>query len=298
MHVGKVIGGACVALGLGVAANSLLGPIGLGVIEYRTPSVGLDQLKGADIASLAVVAPASVAAGVLWWRGHALAPMVSLATGAYAAYTYAQAILGIDYGQYEGNNERFFPLHLALAVTGGAIALRSWSVIDQEALPPLSARLRKTAAFTMLGAAGFLALGLHVPTLIAVWRGNPPSEYLEIPAAFWTVKLMDLGLIVPAAMAAGVGLLRGSRAAQGSTYGLVGVFAMIAASVTAMAGVLLANDDPAGSWVFAGGFGAITVAFAALAYHLGRAASPRGDAAGRSVGGPQPGGGDALPRGV
>lgn len=275
MRVGVVFGGACIALGLGVAANSLLGPIGLGVIEYRTPSVGLDQLKGADIASLAVVAPSSLVAGWLWWRGHAVAPMVSLATGAYAAYTFTQAILGIDYGLYEGNNERFFPLHLALAVVGGTIALRSWSAVDQDSLPPLPSRLRKTAAFTMLGSAAFLALGLHLPTLIAVWRGDPPAEYIEIPAAFWVVKLMDLGLIVPAAAAAGVGLLRGSRVAQRATYGLVGVFAMIAASVTSMAAVLMVNDDPSASLVFTVGFGAITTAFAVLAYHLARAAVPR-----------------------
>ena len=274
MRASTMIGSACIALGAGIAVNSLLGPLGLKVIEYRTAETALNQLKGADLASLAVVAPASLAAGWMWLRRHPLAPIASLAPAAYASYTFTQAILGVDYGRYEGNNEKFFPLHLALVVSGGAIAIRSWTELDARVLPPLSKRLRKTAAFTLLGSAAFLTLGLHVPGLLAVWRGDPPAEYVDAPATFWVVKLMDLGIIVPAAVAAGAALLRGSPAAQRATYGLTGVLALIGASVAAMAAVMQVNDDPSASPVFTAGFGVITVAFAVLALRLGWSAMP------------------------
>lgn len=273
----RVMGIGCVALGIGVAASSLLGPLALRVIEYRTAATGLNQLKGADLASLVAVAPLAVTAGVLWWQRHPLAPIVSLAPSAYAAYTFTQAILGEDYGRYEGNNELFFPLHLALVVLGGALALRSWSAIDGDSLPWPSPRLTKTAAFTLLGSAIFLMLGLHVPGLAAVWRGEPPVEYVDAPAAFWTVKLMDLGIIVPAAIATGVGLLRGSRTALKGAYGLSGVFALIGASVTAMAIVMQVSDDAAAQPVMIPAFGLITAAFTALAVRLARSAQ-RSDA--------------------
>lgn len=229
---------------------------------------GLNQLKGADLASLLAVAPVAVGAGVLWLRRHPLAPIASLAPAAYAAYTFTQAILGQEYGRYDGNNEFFFPLHLGLVVLGGAIALRSWSEINADSLPAPSARLRKVAAYALLGSAAFLTFGLHAPTLAALWRGDPTIEYVDAPTAFWVVKLMDLGIIAPAALATGIGLLRGSRAAVKAAYGLSGIFALIGASVTAMAVVMQISGDPAAQPVMIGAFGVITAAFAALAVRL------------------------------
>ena len=134
MEQQRWMGLGCLALGAGVAASVLLGPLVLKVIEYRTAETGLNQLKGADLASLVAVAPVAMSAGALWLRGHPLAPIVSLAPSAYAVYTFTQLIIGEEYGRYDGNNELFFPLHLALVVLGGAIALRSWSEIDADAL--------------------------------------------------------------------------------------------------------------------------------------------------------------------
>lgn len=268
MNRQRWMGLGCIALGAGIAASSVLGPLVLKVIDYRTAETGLNQLKGADLASLAVVAPVAVGAGIMWLRRHPLAAIASLAPSAYAAYTFTQAIVGEEYGRYEGNNELFFPLHLALVVLGGALALRSWSEIDADALPWPPPRLRKIAAWTLIGSAAFLTLGLHAPSLLAVWRGEPTSEYLDAPTAFWVVKLMDLGIIVPGALAAGVGLLRGSRTAVKAAYGLSGVLALIGASVTAMAVVMQASGDPASQPVMIPAFGLLTMGFAALAVRL------------------------------
>ena len=279
MQARTAMGIGCIALSAGVAAISLLGPLVLKTIDYRTAETGLNQLKGADLASLALVAPAAAAAGGLWLRRHPLAPIVSLAPAAYSVYIYAQAILGEDYARYEGNNEQFFPLHLGLIVLGGTLALRSWSAIEADALPLPSERLRRTAAYTLIGSGLFLALGLHLPQLVAVWRGDPPAEARDAPAAFWVVKTMDLGLVLPVALATGAGLLRRSRTALKAAYALSGGFALLGASVTAMAVVMQANDDPSVSPVFTAGFGVITLAFAALTWRLVRS-SQLGESAG------------------
>jgi len=268
MNRRRWMGVGCLALGAGVAASVLLGPLVLKVIEYRTAETGLNQLKGADLASLVAVTPVAIGAGVLWLRGHSLAPIVSLAPSAYASYTFTQLIVGEEYGRYEGNNELFFPLHLALVILGGTIALRSWSEIDADVLPWPASRLRRIAAWTLIGSAAFLTFGLHAPSLLAVWRDEPTSEYLDAPTAFWVVKLMDLGIIVPGALAAGLGLLRGSRVAVKAAYGLSGVLALIGASVTAMAVVMEISGDPASQPGMIPAFGGLTAAFAALAVRL------------------------------
>jgi hypothetical protein len=70
---------------------------------------------------------------------------------------------------------------------------------------------------------------------------------LTSPTAFWLVKFMDLGIVVPAAVVVGVGLLAGRPWAQRPMQTMVGAFAFLATSVSAMAIVMYANDDPDGS---------------------------------------------------
>ena len=234
------------------------------------------------------VAPVAISAGILWLRRHPLAPIASLAPAAYAAYTFTQAIVGQEYGRYNGNNEYFFPLHLALVVLGGTIALHSWSAINPDTLPRPSSGLRTVAAWTLIGSAAFLTLGLHAPSLLAVWRGDPAGEYVDAPTAFWVVKLMDLGIIVPGAVAAGVGLLGGSHTALKATYGLSGVLALIGASVTAMAVVMEASGDPASQPAMIPAFGLITAAFATLALRLARSAVQRPGSSGAAMTGMVP----------
>ena len=72
---------ALVALALGVAANSILGPVGLGLMRYRTSATTLNQLLGSDAAALFVVVPITVAAAVLAFRRHPVAPLVAVGIG-------------------------------------------------------------------------------------------------------------------------------------------------------------------------------------------------------------------------
>ena len=67
---------ALVALALGVAANSILGPVGLGLMRYRTSATTLNQLLGSDAAALFVVVPITVAAAVLAFRRHPVGAVV------------------------------------------------------------------------------------------------------------------------------------------------------------------------------------------------------------------------------
>lgn len=72
------------ALGLGVVVASVLGPLALGVLRYRTSDTTVNQIVGGDLAGLAVVAPTALAAGVLLWRGHRAGPVVALAPALWA----------------------------------------------------------------------------------------------------------------------------------------------------------------------------------------------------------------------
>jgi hypothetical protein len=118
-------------LGAGAALVALLGPLVGDVIRYHASEGAVNQIIGGDVAGLFLVAPVSILAGILVWRGHLAGPILALCPAVYALYMYSQLALGTDISRYAGNSERFFPLYLGLFMLAGAIAIRAWTMIDR-----------------------------------------------------------------------------------------------------------------------------------------------------------------------
>ena len=95
-------------------------------------------------------------------------------------------------------------------------------------------------------------------------RPAPPVRVRGDPGVFWVVKLMDLGIVVPVALAVGIGLLRGAGWARRPMHVLLTACTGLGASVTAMAVVMLLNADPDASPALAAGFAVFTLVFAGL----------------------------------
>ncbi|MFG1847042.1 hypothetical protein [Micromonospora carbonacea] len=271
----RLLAAALTALAATMATSSLLGPLGAGLMRYRTSPTTLHQLVGGDAAALFVVTPLAVAAAVLAGRRHPVAPPLAAGIAGYALYTYAQVVIGQEYLRLPGNVERFFPLLLAAFLLAEATLVLAWRALSPH--PPAPSRqLARAAGGTLLGAAAFLLLGLHLPTMVTAWT-DPASmiEYASSPTPFWTVKLMDLGIVVPAAVAVGLGVLRGAAWARRMAYPLLTWLTCLGASVTAMAVVMLADGDPDASPMLAAGFAAVTVTLAGLTVAFGRPLAAR-----------------------
>lgn len=262
-------------LGIGIATASVLGPLGTGAVAYRTSETTINQVVGGDLAALAVVAPCALVAAALVRRRHPLGPLVGIAPGLWAVYMYLQLMVGQEYLQLPGNNERFFPLLLALFVLGEAVTVLAWRASSAVPIGTLGARVERTTGVALLVLATFLVLGLHLPTLMDAMRDSPTTvEYLSSPTAFWIVKVMDLGIIVPAAVAIGVGLLRHASWARRPALALLATYTLLGAAVTGMAVVMLANGDPDGTVVNVVAFGLFTLVVAGLTARVLRSARP------------------------
>jgi hypothetical protein len=74
--------------------------------------------------------------------------------------------------------------------------------------------------------------------------GADALAYADAPSAFWLVRIVDLGFIVPISLATGIGLWRGSPMAVKAAYGVTAFMTLQAASVLAMGTVMLWRQDP------------------------------------------------------
>ena len=255
-----------VALGVGVAAASMLGPLVLGVIDYHVVEDVLNQVVGGDAVALVLVAPAAVVAGVLTWRGHPVGPVLALAPSGFAMYVYTQLAVGGEFAVEPGNSERFFPLFLGVFLLSASAFGLAWRAVGAITVPGPTAAMRRTSATVLVLLAVFLTVGLHLRSLVDVLDGPPYGvEYTQSPAVFWIVKWMDLGIVVPVAVLTAVGILRRAEWAPRAMYAVIGWGALLGSAVAAMGVVMVARDDPAASPVVTAGLVVFAVAFLVLA---------------------------------
>jgi cytochrome c biogenesis factor len=108
-----------------------------------------------------------------------------------------------------------------------------------------SARADRVAGVLLLVIAVFVVVGLHLPSFLDAIREQPTAvQYLSSPTPFWLVKLMDLGIIVPAAVAVGIGALRRREWARKPVYAILGAYTLIGVSVAGMGITMSLRDDP------------------------------------------------------
>jgi deazaflavin-dependent oxidoreductase (nitroreductase family) len=143
---------------------------------------------------------------------------------------------------------------------------------DQPATVRTGSRLLG-AGLILLGTAvaTVAVLGPLVSGVLRYRRDQPTSvQYLTSPTAFWLVKFMDLGIVVPAAIAVGIGALRHRQWARKPMYTLVGAYTLIGASVTAMAITMTTRNDPDASATIVIGSTLMTALLAAITCYLYR----------------------------
>jgi hypothetical protein len=134
--------------------------------------------------------------------------------------------------------------HVAITSLAAVLTLRCWSLALRVPLPPSSqtARRRRAAWLLFLGA---FVLMRYLPGLLGAATGERiPPEFLDSRTFYWSIFLLDLAGVVPAALIAAVAVLRRAPAGQHAYYAVVGWFALVPPSVAAMAAVMVVRDDP------------------------------------------------------
>jgi hypothetical protein len=267
-------------LALGSAMATLLGPLVLGWIQWRVGPNLINQTYGADAAQLVLVTPTALLTAWLWRKRQRVAQPLGLGVGLATLYYAIASVLGADYTYYAGNNERFFLLYLLLIVLAWIVAARSWAALDPE--PPLPGRwlARGFGAFlvaaSLVISAAWLAQLMDIALTGGLTSTAAALEYAEGPSAFWTVRIVDLGFIVPIAVATGAGLWRSSPFAVKAAYGLAAFMTLQAFAVLAMGTVMVLRNDPTASPVLVAVLAPISFAGAALTVELLRSyATPR-----------------------
>ena len=122
---------------------------------------------------------------------------------------FPQYVVGPDYLGLEGNNEQFFLFHLALFILSVVLVFGAWQEVDRHGLAPASPTSGRRRSLILFGLAAFIAVGRWLPAVADVTDGAPfGADFVENPTSFLLIGILDLGLVAPAALAAGIALRR------------------------------------------------------------------------------------------
>ncbi|HEY5854112.1 MAG TPA: hypothetical protein VIW24_08695 [Aldersonia sp.] len=265
---------ALIGLAAALVLNTVLGPLVAGVVEYPFSDTLRNQLIGLEIVTVAMVAPLSLAAGILASRGHRAAAVLAFGPAAYTAYMFVQYVLGPEYAEYGP----VIVFQLALFACGALLAVWAWQLIDDDSLPAISRRRARVYGIVLLALAAFV-ISRYLGAISGSLRDGPiPEEFAEARTFYWSIVLLDLGVVVPATIIAGIGLLRGARWSRKALYAVLGWFALVPPSVAAMAAAMFVNEDPHASAGQVVVFSIAAIVFAALAVRVYLPLFGRGDA--------------------
>lgn len=264
MHRHQVAAILSFALAIGITAAAVLGPLLTDTIRFRLPDSLVVQYEGGEVVTLVVAVPLLLLAGWRWLRHERLAAALAFGPAAYAAYTFVTAVMGQEYGRYPGNVERAFFLYTGLIALALAVAVNALADLLQHPAPEPPSGLRRVTAAIFLLIAAFFALSWTAQAL-QVYRGEASEEYMLGPALFWLIKMLDLGVLVPAMATVGVGLLRRSPLAIRIGYGMVLYAVCMAGAILGMSVAMWLEDDPAASVAMTAFLAPVTIGLAWLA---------------------------------
>jgi hypothetical protein len=260
------LAGGLVALALALAANSLVGPLALALVDYPLSETLVNQTVGLEAVTLFVVVPWTLAAAVALARGHRAGPVLAIAPTGYAAYMFVQYVVGPEYATYEP----VVLFHLAIFVASAALLLVAWRRVTVDALPDLS-RTAERRAGVALALFALFTVFRYVPLYAGAVDGAAlDAEFAADPSMFWSIVLLDLGVVVPITVATAVLLYRGSDWGRRAAYGVAGWFVLVPVSVAAMSVAMYLRDDPNAALGDVAMFAVVTVAFVAFAAWLYR----------------------------
>ncbi len=279
--VGLWTGGGSGPVPFVTARGETVDLFGHGLYRYDTV-FGAASQRGTDAVILAIGVPLLVGATLRYRRGSSRAGLLLLGTLVFFLYVYGSAALGtVAYN-------RLFPMYVVLFSTSLFAIATLQATLNRAAV---AARLgtaprRGPAAFLIVS--GLVTLLVWGVPVVSAAVGGAPTDHLDSYGTDVTYAL-DLGIITPTAVLAGVLILR--RAASGYllALSLLVLEAMLAPLITAQtisqlsAGIVFTPAEIAGPM---GGFVAIA---ATATWFLIRLLRHFGDPATR-----RPGNADAM----
>ncbi len=153
---------------------------------------------GQDAVNLVLMSPILLAGGILLLLRRPLAKLLLIATPLFLIYYALSYTIGWEWSSpaYSGNSERWFFLYLFVLVAAVIVLLYALAVFPKD----VESRFRRSglAAYSAVFVLFLLVFaGMWLKEVREVVATGTSRGYDIAPAAFWLVRVFDLGFSIP-----------------------------------------------------------------------------------------------------
>lgn len=243
------VGFLAVATGVLLVYLAIQGPLFLGVIRYRTHPLILNQIIGQDVVNLVLLSVISLAGGVALWLRRPVAKYLLIATPLYLIYFVLSYTIGWEWSSpaYSGNSERYFFHFLFILVAALVVMLYSLSVFPRDRVARFN---RKGLAVYSILLVFFLLVfaAMWMKEVFEVMARGTTRAYDIAPAAFWLVRVFDLGFTIPLGLLSVYLLWTRPASSFPVQFMFYGFFTTMVTAVVTMGVIMGVKKDPTFLW--------------------------------------------------
>ena len=241
------IGFLAILCGTILAYISIIGPLGLSILEHRTSPSGIYQTIGQDLANLIILAPLLIIGGITHILKKPCSKYLLILSPIYLLYMALSYSIGQEWNriEYLGNIEQYFYRFLVLIVGGVILLIYTLSNFDSIDAPEFNRKSLRIFAIVLSFALLIFAIMWIGEVNEVLKTGDTASgSYSSAPTIFWVIRAFDLGISIPLGFISTYLLLKQPKKYYSLILLSYGFFITMITAVNCMGFVMLANQDP------------------------------------------------------
>lgn len=240
-----LIGLLAVITGVLLIYLAVQGPLFLGNIRYKSAPVIDNQIIGQDVVNLFLLSLISIIGGIALWLRRTVAKYLLLLTPLYLIYFVLSYTIGWEWSSpvYTGNSEKYFFHFLFILVSAVLVMIYSLSVFPRDRV----ARFNKKglAVYSVLIVFFLLIFAaMWMKEVFEVMATGTARAYDIAPAAFWLVRVFDLGFTIPLGLLSVYLLWTRPASSFPIQFMFYGFFTTMIVAVNAMGIIMWLKKDP------------------------------------------------------
>ncbi len=243
------VGLLAVVTGILLIYLAIQGPMVLGAIRYKTHPLLLNQIIGQDAVNLFLLSVISICGGMALWLRKPIAKYLLITTPLYLIYFVLSYTIGWEWSSpaYAGNSEKYFFHFLFIQVAALLVMLYSLSIFPKDRI----ARFNKKGLAVYSALLVFFLLvfaAMWMKEVLEVMATGTTRAYDIAPAAFWLVRVFDLGFTIPLGLLSVYLLWTRPATTFPIQFLFYGFFCTMIVAVNAMGIVMFLKNDPTFLW--------------------------------------------------
>lgn len=235
-----------IATGIILIYLAIEGPLFLHHIKYKTAEVINNQLVGQDIVNMFILSPILIIGGIALFLRKQISKYLLIMTPLYLIYFVLSYTIGCEWSssKYTGNSEKYIFYFLFVLISSLVLLLYSLSVFPKNVESRFSKR--GLALYSVLFSVFMLIFAsMWVKEVLEVISTGTTRAYDIAPAAFWLIRIFDLGFTIPLGFISVYLLWVKPDTTYPVQFMFYGFFLTMIIAVNSMGLVMFLSNDPA-----------------------------------------------------